>query len=114
MRLEPKNYDVGVVTPAGTYLLDDETQAYWLRLLASNHFSTMTPSIRAELPGYYKNLDAPIATKRDTNKWGQLVMQLQELKAIAPMQTATYEHGLQLCCPAVQYRQSETMLPLVP
>ena len=89
LRLEPKNYDVGVITPAGTYRLDDETQAYWLRLLASKHFSTVTPSIRAELLGYYNNLDAPIATKRNTNEWSQLVMQLQELKAIPSMQTAT-------------------------
>jgi hypothetical protein len=89
LRLEPKNYDVGAVTPAGTYRLDDETQAYWLRLLASRHFSTVTPSIRAELLGYYDNLDAPIATKKNTHEWSQLVIQLQELKAMVPMQTTT-------------------------
>jgi hypothetical protein len=88
LRLEQKNYDVGVVTPAGVYRLDDETHAYWLALLASKHFTTVTPAIRAELLGYYSNLDVPIATRKDKDKWSQLVIQLHELNAIASMHTA--------------------------
>jgi hypothetical protein len=92
LRLAPKNYDVGVVTPAGVYRLDDETHAYWLALLASKHFATVTLPIRSELLGYYRNLDAPIETRKDKKKWRQLVTQIQELKAIAPMQP-TVEGG---------------------
>ena len=80
LHLEDKNYDVGVVTPAGAYRLDDRAQCYWLGLLARKNFATITPPIRAELLNYYGNLSAPIATKRDKKKWRQLVAELQQLK----------------------------------
>jgi hypothetical protein len=89
LQLDSKNYDVGVVTPAGVYRLDDDVQAYWLDLLARKHFTTVTPAIRTELLAYYSNLDAPVATKRDSKKWQQLLSELQLLKASAPaVQTA--------------------------
>ncbi|HEY3458748.1 MAG TPA: zinc dependent phospholipase C family protein [Bryobacteraceae bacterium] len=88
LRLAPKNYDVGVITPAGAYRLDDEVHAYWLGLLASKHFTTVTPAIRTELLDYYGHLDVPIATKKDKNKWSQVLVQLHDVKAIAIMQTA--------------------------
>jgi hypothetical protein len=83
-----KNYDVGVVTPAGAYRLDDNIQAYWLNLLASKNFSTVTPPIRSELLNYYSDLDAPIATKRDKKKWRELVTELQQLKATSTTEAA--------------------------
>lgn len=84
LRLEPKNYDVGVVTPAGAYRLDDNVQAYWLGLLARKHFTTVTPAIRTELLRYYSNLDAPIITKKDPKEWQLLLSELQQLKAATP------------------------------
>jgi len=87
--LEPKNYDVGVVTPAGSYRLDDQAQCYWLALLAAKDLSTVTPAIRNELLSYYNDLEAPIATKKDKKKWRQLVAELQQLEAhSAQLQTA--------------------------
>jgi hypothetical protein len=89
LQLDSKNYDVGIVTPAGAYRLDDEVQAYWLDLLARKHFTTVTPAIRAELLAYFSNLDAPVTTKKDSKKWQQLLSELQWLKASAPaIQTA--------------------------
>lgn len=79
LHFENKNYDVGVVTPAGAYRLDDNAQCYWLGLLARKNFATVTPAIRAELLNYYGDLSAPIATKRDHKKWRQLVAELQQL-----------------------------------
>ena len=89
LHLEPKNYDVGVITPAGAYRLEDKVQAYWLALLASKNFTSVTPAIRAELLHYYGNLDAPIATKNDRKKWRQLTAELQELKSFSPAHTVT-------------------------
>ena len=80
LQLEPKNYDVGVVTPAGSYRLDDQAQCYWLTLLAAKNLTTVTPAIRNELLSYYSDLEAPIATKKDGKKWQQLVAELQQLK----------------------------------
>jgi hypothetical protein len=81
LELEPRNYDVGVVTPAGSYRLDDQAQCYWLTLLAAKNLTTLTPAIRNELLSYYSDLEAPIATKKDKKKWWQLVGELQQLKA---------------------------------
>ncbi|MBV9761067.1 MAG: zinc dependent phospholipase C family protein [Acidobacteriaceae bacterium] len=85
LHLEDKNYDVGTVTPAGGYKLDDDVQAYWLGLLAGKKFATVTPEIRAELLGYYRDLNAPIATKKDNRKWRQLVVEIQGLKTAPTM-----------------------------
>jgi Zinc dependent phospholipase C len=81
LELEPKNYDVGVVTRAGDYRLDDEVQSFWLMLLSLKNFATVTPAIRLELLSYYSDLDAPIATKKDKKKWQQFIAELQALKA---------------------------------
>ncbi|MBV9158452.1 MAG: zinc dependent phospholipase C family protein [Acidobacteriaceae bacterium] len=88
LRLEPKNYDVGVVTSAGAYRLDDDIQAYWLALLAGKNFATVTPAMRGELLEYYKDLKAPIATQRDAKKWRQLMAELKQLKSEPIAETA--------------------------
>jgi hypothetical protein len=90
LELEPRNYDVGVITPAGSYRLDDQAQCYWLTLLAAKNLTTVTPAIRKELLSYYSDLEAPIATKKDKKKWRQLVTELQQLQAhSAHLQTAS-------------------------
>ncbi len=84
LRLKNTNYDVGIVTPAGSYRLDDDIHSVWLNLLAEKHFSTVTPEIKSELVGYYADLNAPIATKKRGEKWDLLLEQLSELKAVTP------------------------------
>ncbi|MGI8959929.1 MAG: zinc dependent phospholipase C family protein [Bryobacteraceae bacterium] len=81
LHLENKNYDVGVITPAGIYRLDDDTHAYWLNLLAQKSFATVTPPISHDLLGYYSNLNAPLHTKKRPNDWKRLLVQLDELKS---------------------------------
>ncbi len=80
LHLENKNYDVGVATPAGAYRLDDDVQAFWLDMLAKKSFRTVTPSIAAELLSYYSDLNAPINTKKRSDKWQLLLTELQQLK----------------------------------
>jgi hypothetical protein len=80
LHLENKNYDVGVITPAGVYRLDDNTHAYWLNLLAQKSFATVTPPMGDELLGYYSNLNAPLHTKKHPKDWKRLLTQLDELK----------------------------------
>jgi hypothetical protein len=81
LQLDNRNYDVGVMTPAGTYRLEDNIQAYWLNKLAEKNFATVTPAIKAELLSYYDNLEAPIATKKNKEAWKEVVVQLQKLKS---------------------------------
>ncbi len=80
LHLDNRNYDVGVVTPAGTYRLEDNIQAYWLHKLAEKNFTTITPAIKEELLEYYGKLDAPIATKKKKREWKQLLAELQALR----------------------------------
>lgn len=80
LHLENKNYDVGVITPAGVYRLGDDTHAYWLNLLAEKSFGTVTPPISDDLLSYYANLNAPLPTKKKANDWKRLLTQLDELK----------------------------------
>lgn len=80
LNLDDRNYDVGVFTPAGTYFLEDRTQAYWLGKLAAKNYASVTPAIKAELLSYYGNLDAPIATKKNKKAWAQLLAELQALR----------------------------------
>ncbi|HEX4751093.1 MAG TPA: zinc dependent phospholipase C family protein [Bryobacteraceae bacterium] len=85
LELDDRNYDVGVVTPAGTYFLEDNIQAYWLKKLAEKNFTTVTPEIKTELVNYYGNLDAPIATKKKKKEWAEVVANLQTLKTAKPV-----------------------------
>lgn len=91
LRVENKNYDVGVVTPAGAYRLDDDVQAYWIGLLAQKNFTTVTPSIRGELLSYYRDLNAPIATRRNRKQWQVLVSRIQALAAAPAVAPAAGE-----------------------
>jgi hypothetical protein len=86
--LADKNYDVGVVTPAGVYRLNDDTQAFWLHKLAEKNFATVTPPIKQELLDFYKDLNAPIDTKRKPKEWQQTLGELQGLKGQANTHTA--------------------------
>jgi hypothetical protein len=81
LHLDDPNYDVGVYTPPGTYFLQDDIQAYWVKKLAEKKFATVTPDIRQEILSYYGNLDAPIATKKHKKQWRELLAEIQQLKA---------------------------------
>jgi Zinc dependent phospholipase C len=78
--LENTNYDVGVVTPAGVYRLDDDTHAYWLNLLAQKSFATLTAPMSDDLLVYYSNLNAPLHTKKHPKDWKRLLSELETLK----------------------------------
>jgi hypothetical protein len=81
--LPDKNYDVGELTPAGVYRLNDDTQAFLLHKLAGKKFATVTPEMKQELLDFYKDLNAPIDTKRKPKEWRQTLADLEELKGSA-------------------------------
>lgn len=81
LKLENANYDVGAVTPAGVYRMNDDTQAFWLHKLAEKKFATVTPEIAHELNNFYSDLSKPINTKKKKKDWEQTLAELQGLKA---------------------------------
>jgi hypothetical protein len=102
LHLENTNYDVGVITPAGVYRLDDDTHAYWLNLLAQKNFGTVTAPISDDLLNYYSNLNAPLHTKKRASDWKRLLAQLDELRIHAQASLTRAEGQLPAFMPAVQ------------
>ena len=80
LQLENTNYDVGVITPAGKYRLNDDTYAHWLHMLAERRFGTVTQPIEGELLSFYSDLNAPLHTKSKPKEWNRLTTELNELK----------------------------------
>jgi hypothetical protein len=74
------NFDVGDVTPAGVYRMNDETHAKLLDRLAAQNFADVTPEIRAELLQFYSDPSAPNAIKRKPKDWSKVEAELQALK----------------------------------
>jgi len=81
--LPDKNYDVGDVTPAGAYRMNDDTQAFWLHKLAEKKFTTITPDIKQELLDFYRDPNAPVNTKKKPAEWRQTLGELDTLKGQA-------------------------------
>lgn len=81
LKLENTNFDVGVVTHAGDYKLQDQTYAYWLDQLANHNFTDVTPAVRKEILNYYHDLNAPIDTKKHPKDWQKVMSQLDQLRS---------------------------------
>jgi len=81
LNLPNKDFDTGRETQAGEYVLTDNTYARLLDELARRRFTRLTPELRNDILGFYSNLKAPIATKRDKKKWEKAVAELNALKA---------------------------------
>ncbi len=79
--LENTNFDVGVITNAGDYNLQDEAYAYWLGQLARRNFDGVTPAAASNIENYYRDLNAPIATKKHPKNWQSVLTELAGLKA---------------------------------
>ena len=78
------NFDTGTVTGPGQYPLADKTYAELLDKLDKDHFSQMTPELRAALLDYYKDPNAPFATKKDQKEWAKVLKEVDDLKAFTP------------------------------
>ncbi len=93
LHLPDMDFDTGKVTHAGEYVLSDETYAHLLDALAQRHFDEITPSLQANILNFYSNPEAPIATKRNKQKWQKTEAEVEQLKAIsAPDKKASLEN----------------------
>jgi hypothetical protein len=79
--LKDDNFDTGTVTGPGDYPMADHAYAELLDHLSEDHFSQMTPELRAVILSYYADLNAPFSTKKNKKKWNELVAQLGQLKS---------------------------------
>lgn len=83
LALKNRNFDTGRPVRAGDYELADRTYAALLKRLASNRFTTLTPELRANILAFYKNLKAPIATKKSPRRWRKVLGELRKLRSVS-------------------------------
>ena len=85
INLQNSDFDTGEPTRAGEYKLADEAYAKLLNKLASKNFENLTTDLRQNILGFYGDLNAPIATRKDKEDWQNTLRALEKLKA-APTQ----------------------------
>jgi hypothetical protein len=80
--------DDGKPTKAAEYTLADETYASLLARLAARKFDGASPQLRDNILEFYSDLSLPIDTRKDPAHWQGVLIDLNELKAVAPSPVA--------------------------
>jgi hypothetical protein len=78
--LDDRNLDTGSPTRAADYSLADKAYAKLLSKLAENDYAQVSPDLRANLLGFYSDIDRPIETKRHKREWNEVLRNLDTLK----------------------------------
>ena len=81
------DFDTGQPTKAAEYSLTDDTYAKLLARLSERKFALTSPELRANILQFYSDLSVPIETKKDGVRWQSVLTDLDQLKAVAPVQT---------------------------
>jgi Zinc dependent phospholipase C len=89
LHLANRDCDTGVETRAGEYVLADQTYARLLNDLAGKDFAQVPAELREDILVFYRNPDAPIATKRKAKDWKRVQAELQQLKTAVATTQAT-------------------------
>jgi len=84
--LPNRDLDTGRVVQPGGYSLTDSTYASLLHKIAQNPTQPIPPGIKEDIEKYYSNPDLPITTKKDPERWKQV---LADLNTLASMPTST-------------------------
>ena len=80
LRLTNRNCDTGKDTRAGEYVLSDVTYAHLVDNLSDNNFQQTSKELSEDILAYYKDPDAPLATKKRKKDWRRIQDELQELR----------------------------------
>ena len=92
--LPNRDLDTGHVVQPGGYSLTDSTYASLLHTIVQNPTHPIPPGIKEDIQTYYSNLDLPITTKKDSERWQQVLADLNTLAAMptsnAPEPFPTY------------------------
>jgi hypothetical protein len=83
LQLPNRNFDTGRGTAPGQYRLADEAYAKLARKLGEDENRTVDFALSENILAYYRNLDAPFATKKNADEWQKTLAALDKLKASA-------------------------------
>jgi Zinc dependent phospholipase C len=81
------DFDSGQPTKAAEYSLTDDAYAKLLAQLSKRKFDLTSPELRANILKFYSDLSVPIETKKDGVRWQSVLTDLDQLKAVAPVET---------------------------
>ena len=93
--LPNRDLDTGNDTKAAEYSLTDNTYAELLSKLAKKKFDLTTASLRDDILLFYSDLSAPIETKKDSARWQEVLVSLDQLKAMNPAPILANSQALQ-------------------
>jgi len=81
-RVDPAdlNLDLGQPTTAGMYKLSDEVYAKLVHRFAEHQFAGIPGRLREDILTFYRDENAPIATKKHPKEWAKLKTELQMLR----------------------------------
>ena len=85
LELVNSDFDTGKVTAAAEYSLTDDTYAKLLGQLADRKFDRTTPDLRGNILWFYSDLSLPIETKKDKDRWQNVLTSLDQLKLVTPV-----------------------------
>jgi Zinc dependent phospholipase C len=81
------DFDSGQPTKAAEYSLTDDAYAKLLAQLSKRKFDLTSPELRANILKFYSDLSVPIETKKYGVRWQSVLTDLDQLKAVAPVET---------------------------
>src|SRR5262252_5081520 len=82
LHLANTDFDTGKMTYAGEYELTDKAYAHLLDRLARDHFAQVTPELRENILGFYRDPEAPLATKKNAQEWQKTQSEVERLKSL--------------------------------
>ncbi|MGC2475166.1 MAG: zinc dependent phospholipase C family protein [Candidatus Sulfotelmatobacter sp.] len=91
LQLPNTDFDTGKMTYAGEYALTDKAYARLLDQLAKHDFQQVTPELKENILGFYRDPKAPIATKKNSQAWEKTLTELQRLKSVEPQNPGSPE-----------------------
>jgi hypothetical protein len=81
------DFDSGQPTKAAEYSLTDDAYAKLLAQLSKRRFDLTSPELRANILKFYSDLSVPIETKKDGVRWQSVLTDLDQVNAVAPVET---------------------------
>jgi hypothetical protein len=82
LHLANTDFDTGKMTHAGEYELTDKAYAHLLDRLARDHFAKITAELRENILGFYRDPEAPLATKKNVQEWQKTQSEVERLKSL--------------------------------
>jgi zinc dependent phospholipase C len=108
LELVNRDFDTGKVTAAAEYSLTDDTYAKLLGQLSDRRFDLTTPDLRGNILKFYSDLSLPIETKKDKDRWQNVLTSLDQLKLVTPVPAVASNQSP--CMPSAPTKRAGTPL----